>query len=181
VVLATARAKEGIDFELLTFDDLLRGVNDSEAKLRACSVVFASATFLRDLSELDPLVARLKRPWNRIVVGGALAGTLHAHWEGSPLVDIRHRLRQLLVSVLAAWMRSAAAERARARTDHEKDHTRFLFSGTPASLRSTRLDRLTGNPATGAARHHDPIRGVRLPTVRLLQLPVPLRRHALPL
>jgi len=158
VVLATALAKEGIDFELLTFDDLLRGVNDSEAKLRACSVVFASATFLRDLSELDPLVARLKRPWNRIVVGGALAGTLHAHWEGSPLVDILAvGYGELLVPVLAHWMRSGftVLEPPLRGRIIDKQHTRFLFSGTPASLSLDGLDRPDwGLVAARRGRHY---------------------------
>jgi len=107
VVLATAVAREGLAFELMTFDQLLRGGPGCRAKLRACSVVFASATFLRDLSELEPLVARLKRPWNRVVVGGALAGTLHETWEGSPNVDVLAvGYGERLVPVLAAWVRS---------------------------------------------------------------------------
>lgn len=144
VVLATALAKEGVEFELLTFDDLLRGSNGRDAKLRACNVVFASATFLRDLSELEPLLMRLKRPWNRVVVGGALAGTLHTHWEGSPLVDILAiGYGELLIPALAQWMRSGfatLAPPARGRIV-EKDHTRFLYSGTPASLSLDTLDR----------------------------------------
>ena len=50
--------------------------------LDACDVVFASTTLLRDLSELAPLVAMLRRPGdrpgskhgNKIVCGGCALG-----------------------------------------------------------------------------------------------------------
>lgn len=136
VVLATALAREGLDFELLTFDDLLRGTAERDRKLRDCTVVFASATFLRDLSELEPLVTRLKRPWNRVVVGGALAGTLHAHWDGSPLVDVLAvGYGERLVPALAAWIRSGFTELQPPEGGRlvRTPHTQFLFSGVPAS------------------------------------------------
>lgn len=144
VVLATALAREGIDFELLTVDDVLRGTNDRDAKLRSCGVVFASATFLRDLSELEPLVMRLKRPWNRIVVGGALAGTLHLNWEGSAFIDILAvGYGETLVPVLATWIRSGfrtLVPPERGRLQHAGP-TQVLFSGMPPTLSLDALDR----------------------------------------
>lgn len=144
VVLATALAKAGIGFELLTFDQLLRGAGDHERKLRECVVVFASATFLRDLSELEPLVERLKRPWNRIVVGGALAGTLYGHWQGSPLVDVLAiGYGEMLVPSLVAWMRSGFTELTPPEHGRivQKANTAFLFSGVPPTLSLDGLDR----------------------------------------
>jgi len=129
VALATELAREGLPFRLLTYDELFRGGAQVEATLRACSVVFASSTFLRDLSELEPLVARLKRPWNRLVVGGALTGTLHAHWEGAPGVDILAvGYGERLVPALAAWIRSGF------RQLHPPDGGRVVLRGASAIL-----------------------------------------------
>ncbi|MEP7380211.1 MAG: radical SAM protein [Gemmatimonadota bacterium] len=144
VVLATALAAAGIPFECLTIDQLLRGGRASEAKLRGCNMVFASATFLRDLSELEPLVARLKRPWNRIVVGGALAGTLHTHWNGDPAVDVLAiGYGERLVPVLAGWMRSGFRELSAPTGGRieQKAHTAFLFAGPPPTMTLDALDR----------------------------------------
>lgn len=144
VVLATALAREGIDFELLTFDDLLRGTDNSDAKLRDCGVVFASATFLRDLSELEPLLARLKRPWNRIVVGGALAGTLHLQWDGSPLIDILAvGYGETLVPALAEWIRTGFRTLVPPEGGRLQGAgpTHVLFSGVPPTLSLDALDR----------------------------------------
>lgn len=136
VVLATEVAREGLSFELMTFDQLLRGGVGCRAKLRSCSVVFASATFLRDLSELEPLVARLKRPWNRVVVGGALAGTLHEGWEGSPHVDVLAvGYGERLVPVLARWIRSGFRDLhppVGGRVSH-RGNTTVLHAGAPPS------------------------------------------------
>lgn len=144
VVLATALAREGLDFELLTYDDLLRGTGERDRKLHDCTVIFASATFLRDLSELEPLVARLKRPWNRLVVGGALAGTLHTHWKGSPLVDILAvGYGERLVPALAAWIRSGftVLQPPEGGRVVRKRHSQVLFSGVPASRSLDDLER----------------------------------------
>lgn len=144
VVLATALEQAGIGFEILTIDEIFRGTGDHERKLRECGVVFASATFLRDLSELEPLIERLKRPWNRIVVGGALAGTLYGHWDGSPLVDVLAiGSGERLVPALAAWIRSGFTDLEpppNGRIVH-KAHTAFLFSGTPPTMSLDDLER----------------------------------------
>jgi len=144
VVLATALAKCGLEFDVLTIDELLRQPSRSETRLRACSVVFLSSTFLRDLSELDPLVARVKRSWNRVVVGGALAGTLREHWQGSMHVDVLAiGYGEMLVPALAAWIRSGfetLTPPVGGRVTQAM-HTQFLFSGVPASLSLDALDR----------------------------------------
>ncbi len=154
VVLATALAACGVDFECLTTDELLRPNDSTEAKLRTCNMVFASATFLRDLSELEPLVARLARPWNRIVVGGALAGTLHSQWTGDPAVHVLAvGYGERLVPSLVAWMRSGFRELSPPEGGRivQHAHTAFLFSGAPPTLSLDSLDR----PDWGLmARHH---------------------------
>ena len=88
VSLASLLADEGIPYELATYDDLYTGDSDFSAKLKKCEVVFASSTFVRDLSELIPLIHRLKRRDNRIVVGGALMGSIHGEWQGHESVDV---------------------------------------------------------------------------------------------
>jgi hypothetical protein len=76
VSLASLLAEEGISYDLATYDDLYSGDDGFAGKLDRCEVVFASSTFLRDLSELVPIINRLKRRDNRIVVGGALMGSI---------------------------------------------------------------------------------------------------------
>ena len=72
----TLLRKEGIDYDLATYDDVFQGSAKFQKSLDDCSVVFASSTFLRDLSELEPILELLKRPHNKIILGGALAGAL---------------------------------------------------------------------------------------------------------
>jgi len=144
VVLATALAKEGIDFELLSIEEVLRGGRSCDRALQSCNVIFLSTTFLRDLSELEPVVERLKRPANRVVVGGALAGALYTTWYGSPSVDVLAvGFGELLVPMIARWMRSGfttleAPPRGRVM---QRRQTRVVFSGTPESLSLDTLDR----------------------------------------
>lgn len=144
VVLATALAKEGLAFELRTIDDLFRPTADTERVLAECEVVFLSSTFLRDLSELEPLIARVKRPEHRIVVGGALAGSIHHRWEGSPDVDVLAiGYGEFLVPVLAQWIRSGFADLVPPPTGRvvRRVHTAFLYSGTPDTMSLDGLDR----------------------------------------
>jgi anaerobic magnesium-protoporphyrin IX monomethyl ester cyclase len=134
VVLMTLLAAEGIDYEAATYAELHADAGRRERLLDACEVVFASTTLLRDLSELAPLIAMLRRPakglgrWpgsrprTRIVCGGALASLIQgdidqlssiAGPDGSAGVDVwavGHG--ELLVPALAAWMRSGYRELA---------------------------------------------------------------------
>ncbi len=157
VVLATALHAEGVAFDFLTIDELLRGAGDCDAKLRACNMVFASSTFLRDLSELEPLVTRLARPWNRIVVGGALAGTLHTRWKGDPSVDILAiGYGERLVPSLVAWMRSGFRELVPPEGGRveQREHSALLFAGTPPTLSLDHLPR----PDWGMVARHQGVR-----------------------
>jgi anaerobic magnesium-protoporphyrin IX monomethyl ester cyclase len=154
VVLATALAQEGVSFETLTIDQLFRGGPETHQKLAHCAMVFASSTFLRDLSELEPVLHRLSRPWNRVVVGGPLASTLQTGWDGSPLCDVLAvGYGEMLIPTLVRWMRSGftalvPGERGRV---IQRAHTALLFSGTPDSMS---LDHLARPDWGLIERHH---------------------------
>ena len=137
VSLASLLAEEGIPYELATYDDLYTGDADFAAKLNRCDVIFASSTFVRDLSELIPLIKRLKRRGNRIVVGGALMGSIHSQWLGHESVDVvAVGYGEFLVSVIADWIRSGFKDIKAPATGRieEKQHSTFVFSGSPSTL-----------------------------------------------
>lgn len=107
VSLATLLAREGVPFEATTYAELYANPSRRQVLLDACDVVFASATLLRDMSELIPMVQMLKRPHNRVVVGGALAGIVHHRWQGCPGLDVLAvGYGEYLVPSLAEWIRS---------------------------------------------------------------------------
>jgi anaerobic magnesium-protoporphyrin IX monomethyl ester cyclase len=135
VVLMTLLAAEGIEYEAATYAELHADPGRRERLLDACDVVFASTTLLRDLSELAPLIAMLRRPGNepanKIVCGGALASLVQADLgrvsdrndragaagapsaadiDGIDVWAVGHG--ELLVPALAAWMRSGYRELA---------------------------------------------------------------------
>lgn len=137
VSLASLLKKEGIPYELATYDDLFANNEDFQRKWKACDVVFASCTFLRDLSELIPIVEKLKGSHNRLVVGGALTGTLSKAWQGHDKVDIvAMGYGEFLIPVLARWIKSKfnllqAPENGRIEHRHQSI---FLYSGVPSGL-----------------------------------------------
>ena len=137
VSLASLIAKEGIPYDLATYDDLYSGAGAFPDKLDRCDVVFASSTFLRDLSELNPIISRLKRRHNRIVVGGALMGSIHGQWSGHEAVDIvAIGYGEMLVPALADWMKSGFSRIEAPATGRieEKELSTFVFSGSPPTL-----------------------------------------------
>jgi len=110
VLLATLLRQECVPYALATFGDLFDRSRLVEQHLETADCVFLSTTFLRDLSELMPLVRRLKRPQNRVVVGGPLASLLAERWEGDADVGIPAAgYGEFLVLALAAWIRSGFA------------------------------------------------------------------------
>ncbi len=137
VSLASLIAAEGIPYDLATYDDLYSGDDEFSNKLDRCEVVFASSTFLRDLSELNPIIDRLKRPHNRIVVGGALMGSIHGQWPGHESVDlVAVGYGEFLVPVIADWIKSGCSRIEAPETGRieEKEHSTFVFSGSPPTL-----------------------------------------------
>ncbi len=109
VVLAGLLRDQGLAFEVATYGQLEGDRRRRREVLGRCGVVFASSTLLRDASELLPLVARLKRPDNRVVVGGALAPLLAPGFGGDAAIDVLAVGEgERLVPALAAWIRGSA-------------------------------------------------------------------------
>jgi radical SAM superfamily enzyme YgiQ (UPF0313 family) len=136
VSLASLIAKEGISYDLATYDDLYSGDGGFSEKFDRCAIIFVSSTFLRDLSELVPIIDRLKRPGKRIVVGGALMGSIHGKWPGHESVDlVAVGYGEFLVPVLADWIKSGFSRIDAPETGRieDKELSTFVFSGSPPS------------------------------------------------
>ena len=154
VVLATLLHRAGLAYERMELDEIFSAPDEVDRKLAETDCVFLSSTYLHDLSEVEPLLRRLKRPHNRIVLGGALAGILHDRWGGTPELDVLAvGYGEMLVEPLAAWIRSSftvlelpAPRAAGSRTPSRcrpppdggrlmrKGSTVFLYSGVPRDL-----------------------------------------------
>jgi anaerobic magnesium-protoporphyrin IX monomethyl ester cyclase len=107
VLLTTLLRQEGLGYEVAAVDDVFASTDAFKEKLASCTMVFLSATLLRDLSEVEPLVRRLKQQHNRIVVGGALAGLLADTWTGMADVDVLAvGYGEMLVPILARYILS---------------------------------------------------------------------------
>jgi len=144
VSIATSLSAENIDFEVAQWGDVFDESGTFEDQLRRCDVIFASTTFLRDLSELIPLIEKIKRPHHKVVIGGALAGTIHNHWKGHSSIDVvAVGYGEFLVPRLAAWIRSDFKELEpppRGRLER-RDPSQFIFSGSPDSLNLDFIER----------------------------------------
>jgi anaerobic magnesium-protoporphyrin IX monomethyl ester cyclase len=173
VVLMTLLAAEGIDYEAATYAELHADAARRERLLDACDVVFASTTLLRDLSELAPVIAMLRRPGNKssnkIVCGGALASLVQGNLgrvsgtsgtsdiDGIDVWAVGHG--ELLVPALAAWMRSGYRELApppggrieQRRASAARGGVTVLWSGQPPGHS---LDALPRPDWSLAARYH---------------------------
>ena len=104
VALASLLEAEGCEVEVATWSEISADPAGREARLGRCPLVLASTTLLRDLSELGPLAALIKRPHNRVVVGGALVSMLADRWPGVPGVDLAAAGDgERLVPALVAW------------------------------------------------------------------------------
>ena len=142
VILTTLLAREGLSYDITTYDELIMLPRRRDVLLDRTNVVFASSTLLHDLSELEPLMRLIKRPHNRIVLGGALAGQLWREWSGDGTVEILAvGYGEYLVESLAGWIRSgfmALSAPTRGRIVRRGRMT-ILFAGVPDS---TSLDDL---------------------------------------
>ncbi len=111
VVLAGALEAEGIAFTSITLAELFADERRREELLAAHDCAFVSTTLVRDLSELEPIVARLRRPGLRVALGGALVGLVHDKWKDLAGVDVLALgYGEVLVPALAAWARSGFRE-----------------------------------------------------------------------
>lgn len=153
VSLATLLEAEGLEWDTTTYAAIL-GDREAQQKLEESTCVFASTTLIRDRSELVPLMARLQRPHNRVIAGGALASILHATWEGCEGVDLLAvGYGELLVPAIASWIRSGYRTLTPppfGRIEQRAGAT-MIFSGVPP-LKD--LDALPSPDWTLAARHH---------------------------
>ncbi|MEA2602088.1 MAG: anaerobic magnesium-protoporphyrin monomethyl ester cyclase [Acidobacteriota bacterium] len=134
VVLTTLLHRAGLPYERMELDEIFSAPGEVDRKLSATDCVFLSSTYLHDLSEVEPLLRRLKRPHNRIVLGGALAGILHDRWEGAPELDVMAvGYGEMLAEPLAAWIRSGFQTLEPPDGGHlvRKGTTAFLYSGVP--------------------------------------------------
>ncbi|MCK6521228.1 B12-binding domain-containing radical SAM protein [Myxococcota bacterium] len=106
VSLASLLEAEGVEVEVTTWSEVCADPAATEARLGRCPLVLASTTLLRDLSELSPLASLVKRPHNRVVVGGALVSMLIDAWPSVPGVDLAAAGDgERLVPALVAWAR----------------------------------------------------------------------------
>ena len=134
VVLADELSKLNVPFEILTYDDLFSHTKKADFILSSCDVVFASSTLLHDLSEAMPLLTRIKKHNVKIVLGGALTGSLYKCWPGDPMVDILAiGYGEFLVPHLVDWMYNGYEQLTSPPQGKllKNDHTIFLFSGSP--------------------------------------------------
>ena len=136
VVLADLLSREGIPFECMNYDMLYSNPKKANQLLNNTEVVLASSTLLHDLSELLPIISMLKKDHNKIILGGALCGSLYNHWKGDPLIDIMAvGYGEFLIPKIADWIKSSYKEIHPPKLGRmiENENTLFLFSGVPES------------------------------------------------
>jgi len=167
VLLATLLHQEGIPYKLATYGDLFDRPRLMEPLLRETDCVFVSTTFLRDMSELGPVLRGLKRPHNHLVVGGPLASLLADRWDGDEDVDILAAgYGEFLARPLADWIRSGFTELTPPPTGRvvPRGRTQVLYSGVPPT---TSLDLLpTPDWARSEADHQRRYRTIYYESVR---------------
>jgi radical SAM superfamily enzyme YgiQ (UPF0313 family) len=137
VMLATLLNLENIPFECLNFDDLFNGTHQAEKKLKECSTVFVSTTFLRDVSELWPLLKMIKQAHHTIIVGGALSSlsySIMAQFEYIDLIAVG--TGEYLIQPILKWIEGNKKEFAKPEFGRWefKYKVPILFSGTSKNL-----------------------------------------------
>jgi radical SAM superfamily enzyme YgiQ (UPF0313 family) len=134
VVLATLLARAGVEYEQMSLETLFADPARARRLLDRTRCVFLSTTYLHDCSELEAIIALLRRPHNRIVAGGALVGVLSGKWGGLPGIDlVAVGYGEMLVDPIARWLRSGCRELLpppRGRVE-QGEHSRFICSGVP--------------------------------------------------
>jgi radical SAM superfamily enzyme YgiQ (UPF0313 family) len=143
VLLTTLLNQENIKYTQTTYDELFTNPKKLESVINDCDVVFVSSTYLKDLSELLPVIKALKRKHNKLVVGGALAGSIYKQWDGDPDLDVLAiGYGEYLVPAIARWIKDNFKELLPPIQGRviQKQNTKFLFSGVPENLS---LDSLT--------------------------------------
>ncbi len=134
VVLIDEIAKQGLDYSTLTCDDIFQMNTTSVSIIKEASVLFISTTLLHDLSELNALLLHIEKYQKRIVLGGALAGSLYKLWEGDPRVDILAiGYGEYLIPILCDWIKSdfTILDPQNGKITQSNQKTKFLFSTLP--------------------------------------------------
>ncbi|MBZ5636153.1 MAG: radical SAM protein [Acidobacteriia bacterium] len=136
VVLATLLNQAGVEYKLATYCEAFDQPRLIEQLLAETDCVFLSTTFLRDLSEILPLIQMVKRRHNHLVLGGPLASLLAERWEGMREVEVLAAgYGEFLVPSLVDWMRSGFKELRPPSGGRlvQRGSTRVLYSGVPAT------------------------------------------------
>ncbi|WCL49171.1 B12-binding domain-containing radical SAM protein [Leptospira sp. GIMC2001] len=143
VILTTLLEKEQIQCTSITLDEIFLNQSLFSDLLEEHEVVFISSTYLKDLGELKSIIKLFKTKHNRLVIGGALAGSIYKYWEGEKDLDILAiGYGEYLVPAIAEWIRSSFKEIHPPKNGRivRTQHSIFLFSGVPDTLS---LDKLT--------------------------------------
>lgn len=136
-LLAGLLEARGVDVDCLGIGDLFTRRSRSRKVLSRVDCVWISSTYLHDLSELEAVVERVRRPGLKIVLGGALVGALKAGYQGHPDVDVMVAgYGERVVEVLVDWMGGgfrglAPPPGGRLET---RGSSQFLFAGLPPGL-----------------------------------------------
>lgn len=134
VILSTLLDKEGITYECLTIDQFLSKKDLREKALKKWSTVFISTTFLRDLSEMIPIVNLIKTFSNKIVVGGPSKQLFKEHLTYLKDVDVVCLdYGELFIPSIADWIKSDhqtldSPERGKI---EDKHGLKIMYSGHP--------------------------------------------------
>lgn len=136
VSLATLLDKECITYESIALSEIIFETAKAKKLLKKHNVLFISTTLVHDLSELSIILKKAKNKNNKIVIGGALTGSLCNYWDGDPRVDIMAiGYGELLMPNLATWIKSNFTQLTPPKDGkivHAK-HSIFLYSGLPKS------------------------------------------------
>jgi len=133
-VLAGALEACGIRVECLPLAEVFHGGERIAKALAAAQCVWISTTYLHDLSELEPLLNRVRGGGRRIVLGGALTGSLKSDWPGHPEVDlVVVGYGEYVAPCLAQWQIGGFAhlEAPPGGRIEDRSHGKFLFAGSP--------------------------------------------------
>jgi radical SAM superfamily enzyme YgiQ (UPF0313 family) len=135
IVLASLLSHYDIDFEIAQISQITSS-KTIENSLSECDCVFFSTTYLHDLSEVKPLVERINKPHNHIVLGGALTSLIYPQWEAIEGVEVLAvGYGELLVPSLVRWIKSGYThlDAPPSGSLQDRNSTYLLFSGSPES------------------------------------------------
>lgn len=155
VILATLLEAAGMKYEVTTIDDLFSDAGLRTRLLQETNCVFLSTTLLRDLSEMTPILDLIKRPHNRIVVGGPLAQLVKEHVHLLKQVDVvALGYGEFVVPELVEWVKShfTKLQIPDGGKIEKNGHVQVIYSGHP---KTTSLDSLPSPDWSLAQKVHN--------------------------